>query len=319
MTEPAPAMSARMSAIEERGRTVLMPTYGRQPVALREGRGCRVTDVDGREYLDMIGGLAVSVLGHAHPAVLAAIQKQASRLVHVSNLVHSEPQLDAAEKLVATAFPSRVFFCNSGAEAVEGAIKLARKWGVLHGRAAGTIICARGAFHGRTMGALAATSHRRYRAPFEPLPRGFVHVAYDDLSAVAGAVDGSTVAVLMEPIEGKSGVVPMSDDTLRGLRRLCDEKDLLLILDEVQTGMGRTGRWWAHRARRHRPRRHDRGQGAGRRPPHRRRPRRAKGGRPGPWRPRLHLRRRPPDDVGGRGGHRRHRPRRARRELGACR
>jgi acetylornithine aminotransferase len=239
-------MSARMSAIEERGRTVLMPTYGRQPVALREGRGCRVTDVDGREYLDMIGGLAVSVLGHAHPAVLAAIQKQASRLVHVSNLVHSEPQLDAAEKLVATAFPSRVFFCNSGAEAVEGAIKLARKWGVLHGRAAGTIICARGAFHGRTMGALAATSHRRYRAPFEPLPRGFVHVAYDDLSAVAGAVDGSTVAVLMEPIEGESGVVPMSDDTLRGLRRLCDEKDLLLILDEVQTGMGRTGRWWAH-------------------------------------------------------------------------
>jgi acetylornithine/succinyldiaminopimelate/putrescine aminotransferase len=116
----------------------------------------------------------------------------------------------------------------------------------MHGRAAGTIICARGAFHGRTMGALAATSNRRYRTPFEPLPRGFVHVAFDDLAAVVGAVDGSTVAVLMEPIEGESGIVPMGDDTLRGLRRLCDERDLLLILDEVQTGMGRTGRWWAH-------------------------------------------------------------------------
>ncbi|MGD0833604.1 MAG: acetylornithine transaminase [Candidatus Dormibacteria bacterium] len=246
MTEAVPPVSARLSAIEERERTVLMPTYGRQPVALREGRGCRVTDVDGREYLDMIGGIAVSVLGHAHPAVLAAIQEQASRLVHVSNLYHSEPQLDAAERLVATAFPGRVFFCNSGAEAVEGAIKLARKWGAMHGRAAGTIICARGAFHGRTMGALAATSNRRYRTPFEPLPRGFVHVAFDDLAAVVGAVDGSTVAVLMEPIEGESGIVPMGDDTLRGLRRLCDERDLLLILDEVQTGMGRTGRWWAH-------------------------------------------------------------------------
>jgi predicted acetylornithine/succinylornithine family transaminase len=239
-------MSARLSAIEERERTVLMSTYGRQPVALREGRGCRVTDVDGREYLDMIGGIAVSVLGHAHPAVLKAIQEQAARLVHVSNLYHSEPQLNAAEKLVATAFPSRVFFCNSGAEAVEGAIKLARKWGRLQGRPAGTIICARGAFHGRTMGALAATSNRHYRDPFEPLPRGFIHVAYDDVAAAAEAVDGSTVAVLMEPIEGESGVIPMSDDTLRGLRRLCDERDLLLILDEVQTGMGRTGRWWAH-------------------------------------------------------------------------
>ena len=246
MTEPGQEMSARLSAIEERERTVLMSTYGRQPVALREGRGCRVTDIEGREYLDMIGGIAVNVLGHAHPAVIRAIHEQAARIMHVSNLYHSEPQLDAAEKLVATAFPSRVFFCNSGAEAVEGAIKLARKWGGLHGRPAGTVICARGAFHGRTMGALAATSNRHYRDPFEPLPRGFIHVAYDDVAAVAEAVDGRTVAVLMEPIEGESGVIPMSNETLRSLRRLCDERDLLLILDEVQTGMGRTGRWWAH-------------------------------------------------------------------------
>ena len=246
MTEPGQEMSARLSAIEERERTVLMSTYGRQPVALREGRGCRVTDIEGREYLDMIGGIAVNVLGHAHPAVIRAIHEQAARIMHVSNLYHSEPQLDAAEKLVATAFPSRVFFCNSGAEAVEGAIKLARKWGGLHGRPAGTVICARGAFHGRTMGALAATSNRHYRDPFEPLPRGFIHVAYDDIAAVENAIDDSTVAVLMEPIEGQSGVVPMSGETLRGLRRLCDERNLLLILDEIQSGMGRTGKWWAH-------------------------------------------------------------------------
>jgi len=186
------------------------------------------------------------VLGHAHPAVLGTLVEQAARAIHLSNLYFSEPQLDAAEKLVATAFPSRVYFCNSGAEAIETAIKIARKWGKLNRDGASTIICARGAFHGRTMGALAATANRHYREPFEPLPRGFIHVAYDDVAAVESAIDGSTVAVLMEPIEGQSGVVPMSDETLRGLRRLCDERNLLLILDEIQSGMGRTGRWWAY-------------------------------------------------------------------------
>lgn len=243
--DPPPA-SAAFSAIEERALGVLMPTYTRQPLALREGRGCVVRDVDGREYLDMVAGIAVNVLGHGHPAVLRAIEEQARRLVHVSNLYYSEPQLEAAEKLVATAFPSRVFLANSGTEAVEGAIKLARKWGRLHRNGASTIVCARGAFHGRTMGALAATANRRYREPFEPLPRGFVHVAYDDVAAVEAAIDPGTVAILMEPIEGESGVTPMRDETLRGLRRLCDEHGLLLLLDEVQTGMGRTGRWWAH-------------------------------------------------------------------------
>lgn len=238
--------SAAFSAIEERARSVLMATYTRQPVALREGSGCTLRDVDGREYLDLVAGIAVNVLGHAHPAVLRAIEEQSRRAVHLSNLYYSEPQLDVAEKLVATAFPSRVFLCNSGAEAVEGAIKLARKWGRLHRDGAGTIVCARGSFHGRTMGALAATANRRYREPFEPLPRGFVHVPYDDVAAVEAAIDPGTVAILMEPIEGESGVSPMGDETLRGLRRLCDEHDLLLLVDEVQTGMGRTGRWWAH-------------------------------------------------------------------------
>ena len=246
MSGAALETSAALSAIDERARSVLMSTYTRLPVALREGTGCWVTDVDGRRYLDLVGGIAVNVLGHAHPAVLSAVETQARRAIHLSNLYYSEPQLDAAERLVATAFPSRVFFCNSGAEAVEGAIKLARKWGKLRRSGASTIVCARGAFHGRTMGALAATANRRYRDPFEPLPRGFVHVAHDDPDAVAAAIDDSTVAVLMEPIEGESGIHPMSDESLRALRRICDERDLLLILDEIQTGMGRTGRWWAH-------------------------------------------------------------------------
>jgi predicted acetylornithine/succinylornithine family transaminase len=238
--------SAALSAIEERAATVLMSTYAHQQVAIREGRGCVVTDVDGRDYLDMVGGIAVNVLGHGHPAVVGAVVEQAARAIHLSNLYFSEPQLDAAERLVGTAFPGRVFFCNSGSEAVETAIKIARKWGKLNRGGASTIICARGAFHGRTLGALAATSNRHYRDAFEPLPRGFAHVAYDDLTAVADAIDDRTVAVMMEPIEGQSGVVPMGDETLRGLRRLCDEHHLLLILDEVQSGMGRTGRWWAH-------------------------------------------------------------------------
>ena len=246
MTASPRETSAAFSAIEERAATVLMSTYAPQPVAIRSGRGCFLTDVDGREYLDLVGGIAVNVLGHAHPAVLGAIVEQAGRAVHLSNLYFSEPQLDAAERLVATAFPSRAYFCNSGAEAIETAIKIARKWGKLHRSGASTIICARGAFHGRTLGALAATANRHYREPFEPLPRGFAHVAYDDVSAVEDAVDERTVAVMMEPIEGQSGVVPMRDDTLRGLRRVCDEHGLLLILDEIQSGMGRTGRWWAH-------------------------------------------------------------------------
>jgi predicted acetylornithine/succinylornithine family transaminase len=186
------------------------------------------------------------VLGHAHPAVRAALEALAAVLVHTSNLYYTEPQLELAELLVASAFPSRVFLCNSGTEANEGAIKLARKWGRLHRGGAHVIVCAQSAFHGRTLGALAATGNRRYREPFEPLPGGFTHVPYGDINALAGAIDASTCAVLLEPIAGESGVQPLPLGTLRRVRALCDEHDLLLILDEVQTGMGRTGRWWAH-------------------------------------------------------------------------
>jgi acetylornithine/N-succinyldiaminopimelate aminotransferase len=242
----APTVSAATASIAERARAALMDTYQRQPIALRSGHGVWVTADDGREYLDLVAGIAVNILGHDHPALRQAIAAQASMLIHTSNLYYTEPQLELAELLIASAFPSRVFFCNSGAEANEGAIKLARKWGKLHRDGAHVIVCAQGAFHGRTMGALAATANPRYRKPFEPLPKGFVHVPYDDLGALEQSIDSATCAVMLEPIEGESGVVPLEPGRLAAIRRLCDEHNVLLILDEVQTGMGRTGRWWAH-------------------------------------------------------------------------
>jgi predicted acetylornithine/succinylornithine family transaminase len=230
----------------ERARAVLMDTYQRQPITLRSGDGVWVTTDDGRVFLDLVAGIAVNILGHNHPALRQAIAGQAATLMHTSNLYYTEPQLELAELLIASAFPSRVFLCNSGAEANEGAIKLARKWGKLHRDGAHVIICAQGAFHGRTMGALAATANARYRKPFEPLPKGFVHVPYDDLGALEQAIDSATCAVMLEPIEGESGVIPLEPGRLAAIRRLCDERNVLLILDEIQTGMGRTGRWWAH-------------------------------------------------------------------------
>jgi len=224
----------------------LMHTYGRQPVALQRGSGVYVTDVEGREHVDLVGGIAVNVLGHTAPAVRAALEHQASELIHTSNLYYTLPQIELARLLVESSFRSRVFFCNSGAEANEAAIKIARKWGQKHRGGAHHIVVAHNAFHGRTLASLAATGTPRYQQPFTPMPEGFVHVLYDDADAVAAAIDDQTVAVMMEPLQGESGVVPMRDETLRTLRALCDDRDLLLILDEVQTGMGRTGRWWAH-------------------------------------------------------------------------
>jgi len=224
----------------------IMGTYARQPVALVRGEGVRVWDSEGNELLDMVGGIAVNVLGHAPAAVRAALERQASLLVHTSNLYYTEPMVVAARRLVDTAFPGRVFFCNSGAEANEGAIKIARKWGQRHRDGAYRIVCVHNAFHGRTLATVAATGNPRYMAPFEPMPDGFVHVGFDDADAVAAAIDERTVAVMLEPIQGETGINLVRDETMRALRLLCDERDLLLILDEVQTGMGRTGRWWAH-------------------------------------------------------------------------
>jgi predicted acetylornithine/succinylornithine family transaminase len=231
--------------LRDRADAVLMHTYARQPLAIDSGQGVRVRSLDGRELIDLVGGIGVNVLGHCHPAVTQALAEQSQRLIHTSNLYYTAPQVELAERLVATAFGGRVFLCNSGAEANEAAIKIARKWGRRHRGGATGVVALQGGFHGRTLGALAATGQPRYREPFEPLPAGFTHVDAN-LDAIGAAVDDSTAAVLLEPIQGESGVVPLPDAVVAGVRALCDERDLLLIVDEVQSGMGRTGSWWAH-------------------------------------------------------------------------
>jgi len=224
----------------------VMGTFKRLPITLVEGRGVTVRDTEGREYIDMVAGIAVNALGHAHPAVAQALAEQATRLVHTSNLYYSEPQVALASKLVELSFPSRVFFANSGAEANEAAIKLARKWGKVRRDGAFEIITTDGSFHGRTLATVTAGGKDAYAAPFAPLPPGFVHVPYGDLAAVKSATTRDTVAVMLEPIMGEIGVITPPDGYLEGVRAWCDELDLLLILDEVQTGIGRTGRWFAH-------------------------------------------------------------------------
>ncbi|HEV2439618.1 MAG TPA: acetylornithine transaminase [bacterium] len=234
--------------VELSGR-VLAPNYRRAPVAFREGRGMRLWDVEGKEYLDFVGGIAVDVLGHAHPKFVAAIQQQAARLVHVSNLYQIPEQARLAERLVAvTGIPGgRAFFCNSGAEAAETVIKLARKAGRARRNAdVYEIIVGSHSFHGRTMGALSATMNPKYHEGFEPLVPGFVEVPFNDLGAVERAIGPKTAAVFMEPVQGEGGIHPADDAYLTGLRRLCDAKGLWLALDEIQTGFGRTGRWFAY-------------------------------------------------------------------------
>ena len=227
-------------------RRYLFQNYGRQPIVIERGEGTRVWDVDGREYLDFVGGLAVTALGHAHPAVTKAVAEQAERLVHVSNLYYTTPMIELARLLVEHSPLDRVFFCNSGAEAVEAAIKLARRYGHDERGGAHGVIAMEDGFHGRSLGALAATGTARYRDPFAPMPPGFRHVPWNDLDALRAATDEGTVAVLMEPVQGEGGVNEPAEGYLRGVRDWCDERGLLLILDEIQTGVGRTGTLWAH-------------------------------------------------------------------------
>lgn len=224
----------------------LMQTGRRLPVTFVRGRGTRVYDDAGREYLDLVAGIAVNLLGHSHPDVVAALQRQAETLIHTSNLYYTQPQVELAQRLVELAFPARVFFCNSGAEANEAAIKLARKWGARHRDGAFEIITSAGSFHGRTLATVTAGGQPRYSEPFRPLPAGFVHVPFNDAAAITAATTDRTVAVMLEPVLGEIGVVPAVPGYLRAVREWCDEHDLLLILDEVQTGLGRTGRWFAH-------------------------------------------------------------------------
>src|SRR5581483_1427736 len=216
------------------------------PITLVRGEGARVWDDTGKEYLDFVAGIAVNILGHCPPVLVRAVQKQVATLIHTTNLFYTRPQIELAQLLVDHSALDRVFFTNSGAESNECAIKLARKWGKLHRGGAYEIITAWNSFHGRTLATVAATGNRHYQEPFEPLPPGFVHVPFNDLDALRAAVTDKTVAIMLEPVQGESGVFPAARDYLQGVRRLCDEQHLLLILDEVQSGMGRTGTLWAY-------------------------------------------------------------------------
>ncbi|HEB58061.1 MAG TPA: aspartate aminotransferase family protein [Gammaproteobacteria bacterium] len=225
----------------------LMQTYARQPVSFTHGEGPWLWDTGGKRYLDALGGIAVCGLGHAHPAVTAALCEQASKLLHTSNLYGIEWQSRLADRLSALSGMDRVFFSNSGAEANETAIKIARLYGHARGINAPNIIVMQGSFHGRTMATLSATGNRKVQAGFEPLVQGFVRAPYNDLEAVRAiaANDPSVVAILVEPVQGEGGIVIPDADYLNGLREICDANDWLLMLDEIQTGMGRSGKWFA--------------------------------------------------------------------------
>ena len=222
-----------------------MDTYKRLPVRFVSGRGAQLTDAHGRNYIDFLAGIAVASVGHAHPKVTAAIAEQAATLVHVSNFFETEPQEELAGRLFELSGGMLSFFCNSGAESIEAALKLARKYALVKGREATRIVCAEGGFHGRTFGALSATGQPSKQAPFKPLVGGFTHVPYGDIDALQGAVGDDVAAVLLEPIQGEAGVIVPPSGYLEAARELCDRVGALLILDEVQTGLGRTGAWFA--------------------------------------------------------------------------
>ena len=226
-----------------RGESVFIGTYSRFPAAMVRGEGCRLWDADGREYLDFLAGIAVCSLGHCHPAVVQAVQNQAARLMHVSNLFHTTPQIELAELLTTNSLADRVFMANSGAEANEAAIKLAR---IHSGAGKYEVISLSGSFHGRTLATVAATGQPKFHQGFEPLPSGFVHAGFGDPGELEKMISDKTCAILCEPLQGESGVRPLSREYLQAIRELCDSNGLLLIFDEVQTGMGRTGSLFAY-------------------------------------------------------------------------
>lgn len=230
----------------ERSNKVFIGTYSRFPAAIVRGEGCRLFADDGKEYLDFLAGIAVCSLGHCHPEVTRAVSQQAATLVHVSNLFHTLPQIELAEMLVNHSFADRVFFGNSGAEANEAAIKLARKYAKGIDPERYEIISLSGSFHGRTLATVAATGQPKFHAGFEPLPDGFVHAPFGDAETLEKMVSAKTCAVLCEPLQGESGVRPLPPGYLAAIRQICDRHGLLLIFDEVQTGMGRTGTLFAY-------------------------------------------------------------------------
>jgi len=237
----------RSKRIIEHSQKYIFNTYARQPVVLREGKGCYVKDADGKRYLDFVGGISVCILGHSHPAVTSAIRKQAGQLLHVSNLYYIENQVELARLLVEHSFADRVFFCNSGAESIEGAIKLARKFSHdKFGPGRYRIITMRNSFHGRTLAALSATGQDKFHHGFEPLVDGFDYAEFNNIDSVLEKVDSRTCAVMTELIQCEGGVNVATQGFVSALRDLCSERKLLLIFDEVQTGMGRTGKLFAY-------------------------------------------------------------------------
>jgi acetylornithine/N-succinyldiaminopimelate aminotransferase len=231
----------------EKSDKYIMKTYGRYPIVPVRGEGCRLWDADGKEYLDFLGGVAVNNLGHCHPKVVAALQKQAAELIHCSNYYQIPQQIELAELLCKHSFADKAFFCNSGAEANEAAIKLARKYSRdTYGPERYEIITAADSFHGRTMATVSATGQEKVQRFFDPLLHGFKHVPFDDVDALEGAVTPTTCAVMLEPIQGEGGVNVPSPGYFQEVRRICNKHDLILIFDEVQVGMGRTGKLFAH-------------------------------------------------------------------------
>lgn len=225
----------------------VLQTYGRPDIVFSRGEGMHLYDTEGNKYLDFTSGIAVTALGHSDPDWVTAVSQQAGKLTHVSNLFHTAPQAELAQKLVANSFADKVFFCNSGAEANEAALKFARKVGKAQGKPTKTkIVAFSGGFHGRTMGSLAVTYKAKYREPFAPLVPGVTFVPFNDLAAARTVIDDETCAVIVEPIQGEGGVNPAAPEFLHGLRAACDAHDALLIFDEVQCGLGRTGQLWAH-------------------------------------------------------------------------
>jgi acetylornithine/N-succinyldiaminopimelate aminotransferase len=237
---------SQTEALQKRFAAALMPNYGLPPVAISRGAGCRVWDADGREYLDLIAGIAVSSLGHAHPAIVEAVSRQVAAVAHTSNLFLHEREIELAERLLTLlGADGKVFFANSGTEANEAAVKLVRR---IQGPGRPVIVAAEHSFHGRTLGALALTGKASIREPFGPFGQTVRFVPYGDAAALREAIDGSTAAVFLEPGLGESGVVPAPPGYLRAAREACDAAGALLVLDEIQSGIGRTGTWFAHQA-----------------------------------------------------------------------
>ena len=235
-----------MTDLIEKADKVIATTYGRFPIVLTHGKGCTLYDNKGKAYTDFVAGIAVCNLGHAHAGIAKVLADQAERLVHVSNLYYTEPQIALAEWLVEHSFADRVFFCNSGAEANEGAVKLARRYGKLHLNGAYEVITANNSFHGRTLAMVAASGQAKFQKPYTPLPVGFVNVAYSDVKAIKAATTSQTCAVMLEPLQGEGGVNMPDEGYLAMVQDWCRKKGILFILDEIQTGLGRTGTLFAY-------------------------------------------------------------------------